>query len=395
MTKVAPSLRALAATRKIDTRVIGPVTRHLLSKDLTEGRRQDCIHPSEASRSDWCPRRDYYRISVARGELDIPVKAQVGSSLWLEKIFDDGHESGRKWQAWVRSMGRLRGEWLCIPCGGTFMATSPTVCPDCGANRPYDIVYMEVPCSNEEFLLDGRADGDVDEDDSGIPLEEQVLFENKYLGTGSLRIEVPGRVKKYEFEHEGRHYVDWDKLWFELRRPFPSHFKQLLLYMMCAGRKAGVVIYEPKFMSGQPREFAIRFSVKYIEDILEGCSEVVYGLSRGYPPERPPWAERGNSVCKGCPFYDGCWPKQRGRGGSSPQSQRPDSAPNKTGRNRATKKAVVPVASGTNKSDRPNRRPVDDTVHEVRPVHRLPRGEAGSSGDRRARGRGGLRSLQG
>src|ERR1700679_3636194 len=82
------------------------------------------IHPSEASKTDWCPRSTYYRISGAPAE---PIPAPLA----LQMVWEIGSDSGLKWQNWFWEMGILRGHFFCRWCGLYFEGTSPKECPRC------------------------------------------------------------------------------------------------------------------------------------------------------------------------------------------------------------------------------------------------------------------------
>ena len=285
--------KAIGAGYRDRDKLVSGVTRHLL-KQRDSDRRDDCIHPSEIAKEQWCPRQTYYRISGAAAAV-VPV------SLAMQAVFETGHEAHAKWQTWFREMGTLRGRWRCRYCGLRWDAISPIACPRCEVGADL-IAYAEVPVENAEYLLAGQADGDVSAANGWR------LIEAKTIGIGTLRFEAPKLIENATVEtSDGHKVVDWDRLWSNIRRPFPSHIRQGMVYCFCAERDEIVYIYEPKFVTSHPKEFEIKFRRELIEDLLEGCLKVKNALERQRPPRRPEWAEKTCYACKQCPFKKVCW----------------------------------------------------------------------------------------
>ena len=110
------------------------------------------IYPSEMAKGDaWCGRATYYRLMGAPRE-DLPL------SLAMELVFEEGNYAHNKWQNWLWWMGVLWGTWQCRWCGLVWEDTSPYECPRCEVGMDL-IKYREVPFSNDEYMIVGRADG--------------------------------------------------------------------------------------------------------------------------------------------------------------------------------------------------------------------------------------------
>lgn len=280
------------------------VARHLLLAKEVSDRRSDVIHPSEASHKGWCPRAVYYRITGAEEE---KIKT---NSLAIEMVFERGHDSHHKWQMWFWEMGVLKGMFICRVCNLHWWDQSPYECPRCESGL---LVYGEVPVSAPEYLLAGQADGDVVKADG-----TSTLVEVKTIGTGTLRFEAPNLLKRYTYNHidtEGkpRTSVEWYRLWSGIRRPFPAHLRQGMIYCFCYGRDEIVFIYDPKFVTAYPKEFEVKFNKEIIDDVLDDCLTVKNAVERGKPPRRPMWATEGCTACKACLFEGTCYGNARPR----------------------------------------------------------------------------------
>lgn len=289
--------KVLGSTFRDPDKLISGVARHLMREEETD-RRSDCIHPSEASHEGWCPRSTYYRIAGAQAE---PIPRKMTFEIQLET----GSDAHKKWQGWFREMGILKGMWMCTWCRLLWEDTSPRSCPRCEHGEDL-IVYAEVPVHNDHYLLAGNADGDV------IWPGGNRLIEVKTIGTGTVRIEAPKMMEQFTFTHvdiDGKSHtvVDWYALWQAIRRPFPSHIRQGMIYDFCAGREWMTFIYDPKFVTAYPKEFDIKFRLDIIEPILEECLRVKNALEAQRPPKRPHWAQITHAKCKECPYRRVCW----------------------------------------------------------------------------------------
>jgi hypothetical protein len=282
--------------------ILPALSRHVMQSldaaepDLT----QDYMHPSEMSKSEWCPRHDFYRILGTPSEKS----SQRNPSFRMENIFAEGHAIHGKYQTWLWEMGVLFGDWKCRTCKHRWGALSPTVCQFC---QSPDIKFIEVPLRHTQFKVEGHADGAVHAE------WYRGLIEIKSIGIRSLAFEAPRLYHLYE---QG---MSADEIWFGIKRPFATHLRQGQLYLWMAqpAYDSIVFIYESKFHQ-QTKEFLVTYNKKLIEPIIEDAREVSNGLKSGVAPNRPPWAEAPDStVCKSCPFRRTCW-NMGARNGSQP-----------------------------------------------------------------------------
>ena len=197
--------------------------------------------------------------------------------LRLQSIFDEGHAIHHKWQAWIREMGSLYGEWQCQSCGYRWMTVSPDACPQpkCGSDL---ITYAEVPLIDDELMIAGKADGWV----TGIG--NDFMLEVKSIGPGTIRMEAPGLMKD----------TDLAGAWRNIRRPFPTHVRQGLLYLELARRmeKAGLIakapgeivfLYELK-MDQAYKEFTLKADPDVVKDMLDLAYDVAAAVRKGKAP---------------------------------------------------------------------------------------------------------------
>lgn len=259
------------------------------SRDLS--RRQNIIHPSEMSHSDWCPKATYLRIKRIRdgGEF---VKEPFGfQSL---NIFQHGHEMHRKWQTWLWEMGELWGLWKCHTgtCDWEWAAVSPEHCPNCLAPR-HALTYEEIPLSAEDdLLIQGSADG-------GVP-RLRALLEFKTVGVGTLRVEAPDVLRAHTHKAvNGASLIDYEGLWRSITRPFPAHQKQGQIYLYLCNRMGlefdrVIYIYESKFNQGT-KEFVVKYRPSLIASVLHSAEEIHRALDDGWPPPQCP-----KGGCKHC-----------------------------------------------------------------------------------------------
>ena len=96
---MATELQKYLDTKKVPTRLIGEVERHLLKKPR-EDRSTTVLHPSEIIKPDWCHRYSYYLLTGGEPKTEKP-------SLRLQNIFDEGHAIHAKWQKRFQDMGVL------------------------------------------------------------------------------------------------------------------------------------------------------------------------------------------------------------------------------------------------------------------------------------------------
>lgn len=257
---------------KTDTRVIGPISKHLLARPPDTSRRQDVLHPSELVKKDFCPRAAYYRLM---GEVPTPER----HSMRLQSIFDEGHAVHARWQGWLAEMGVLYGLWSTLE--GTQWAVSADIDPKIDR-------YLEVPLVDEDLRIQGHSDGWV----KGIG--DDYLIEIKSIGPGTIRVEQPGLFRS----------GDLFEAWKNVRSPFPTHLRQGQLYLALANRMAErgeiesapqeiVFIYELK-ADQSCKEFVVSYSPSVSKDALDDAYDVVRAVDKQTPPDCP------NEKCSAC-----------------------------------------------------------------------------------------------
>jgi rubrerythrin len=247
------------------------------------------FHSSEMAKDDWCPRSTWYKI------MDTEESDPQSMNLKRMNIFAEGHNIHDKWQRWMWKAGGLWGNWACKSCDYRWEDKSPQWCPVCSSD---DVVYKEVPLSNEEYSIIGHADG-VWEDDKG-----RAVVEIKSVGLGTIRWDAP---KLYEGYDTGD--LSLDDLWKRIKRPLTTHRRQVNLYMMCLGIEDAIVLYEWK-PSQEVKEFHLKYTPELIEPILKGITEVKGYLEDGVVPPKPVVAtHKSCSMCKFCSYKSHCWSK--------------------------------------------------------------------------------------
>lgn len=340
-------------------KLVSQVTRHLQTAPDDDDRNPFCIHPSEMAKGDkWCERATYYRINGTPAD-------PSPNSLAMEMVFETGHDAHHKWQSWLWDMGILWGMWECLWCGLYWWDKSPTMCLRCEVGKDL-LKYREVPVSNDQYLIAGQADGLIKK-----PIEV------KSIGPGTVRVEAPALLAKYSYTHidsEGAPHTgtDWQALWRGIRRPFPSHLKQGMIYCFCAGWSHIDFLYDPKFLTAWPKEFEIKFSKDIIQDVLDKCLLVKDALERQRPPKRPHWATKTCASCKACPYRTECYDSRHHQANRREKDG---------GQNGAAKEEAAPAetpsrfrfASTPFESDRPARRGRHAAPHQDDPVSGSPR----------------------
>lgn len=292
------ALKRLKTTYKANQGLLLPAVQRHVMRSAANGdydevdRRSDILHPSDMSKSDWCPRADYYRITLGVSQ------SAANPSFSMENVFDEGHRIHRKWQGWLWSMGILSGMFQCKVCSFSWWATSPSECDSCGNER---LRYREVPLVNEELMIAGHSDGLVEDGGDWLELDEPVLIEVKSLSLGTLRFEAPMLYQRYL---DG---LGLDELWRDVKRPFASHLKQGTLYCYLAGLSKIVFIYECKW-NQQAKEFIVIPNFDHIKDALAAAKDVSDGVRHGIEPYRPYWATGADGpVCASCAYRATCW----------------------------------------------------------------------------------------
>lgn len=234
-------------------RLVPAVEKLLMKRQLESTRDTLHLHPSEICKRDWCPRSSWYTIKGYEKESE---------SFTFQKlnIFAEGHAIHHKWQTWLLEAGILE--------------------------------QAEVPIKNEEYLLLGHADGIIN-DKKG-----KAVLEIKSVGIGTIRME------DYELFKNAK---TPDEAWKNIRQPFPSHLRQVMLYMYCMNIHDAVFIYEWK-ANQDVKEFSVKYQPELVEPLLASCKSVVRALESGIPPMRPSWIpDSSHKACKSCPYQKVCW----------------------------------------------------------------------------------------
>lgn len=309
--------------------LLGDIERFLLAEHAAgdEYTNDKYIHVSELTHKDFCPRATYLRIRRAREGKAPPIKEDF--AFQRESIFEEGHEYHRKWQNRINRMERLWGTWECVACGYRWKAVSPQECanpdvfneaggPDddmettpCGAPRDA-LRYCEVIFKHKEMNLTGHADGLVIgldfETDEGYGVGEDVLIEIKSIGDGTVRIDQPQLLYAYTYkvtDDRGKQHdvVDHRSLWQDIKRPFPSHLKQGLLYLWLWSILHPdwpvtkiTFIYEYKPTSAV-KSFDVLRNDDMIRELIEHIEDINYGLEHGKTPR---CVEGRRTLCKHC-----------------------------------------------------------------------------------------------
>lgn len=288
VTKPSGTLKAYLDTKKTESRLIGPIERHMLVRELDTSRRQDVIHPSDLIKSDFCMRAQYFKM-LNPVEPDRP-------TLRLQSIFDTGHGAHAKWQGYIHDMGHLYGLWVCMACGHDFWATSPKECRQCLSEK--FLKYREVPLIDASLSIAGHSDGWV------VELGDPFLIEIKTIGTGTIRMEAPSILAA----NDG----DLSKSWRDIRRPFPTHLRQGQLYLELVRRmketgyfdgleipREIVYLYELKADQGY-KEFVVKADPEVISD----CLDMAFDITRALDTNTPPSCNVSESgSCKYCSAY--------------------------------------------------------------------------------------------
>lgn len=239
-------------TKKVETRLLGPIERHILERAPDTSRRQDVLHPSELIKDDFCVRAACYRLMGYAPKAERP-------NLRLQSIFDEGHAIHAKWQGYLAEMGVLYGMWDTLE-GRTWGLS---------ADMYGDAKYREVPLTDDALRIAGHSDGWVK------GLGDDFLIEIKSIGPGTIRMENPALFR------EGDLFAAWK----EIRRPFPTHVRQGQLYLALANRMAErgelesapqeiVFIYELK-ADQSAKEFVVAYDSVLAKDALDDAYDIV------------------------------------------------------------------------------------------------------------------------
>jgi hypothetical protein len=274
---VKNDLQKYLDTKKADTRLIGPIERHLLKK-FPEDRSTTVLHPSEMIKADFCHRYSYYLLTGG-------VKKQANPNLRLQNIFDEGHFIHAKWQNRIYEMGNMWGDFKCQNCGGITAGLSPQICEHC---KCATLIYDEVALIDNNLRIAGHTDGWVK------GLGDDFLIEIKSIGEGTLRFEAPDLLR--DADH------DLKKAWRNIRRPFRGHLLQGQMYLELARRMYGedapkevVFLYELK-MDQDYKEFTVKADYDMVERIFYKAQQINDAVDAGVMPK----CNIDSSGCKQC-----------------------------------------------------------------------------------------------
>lgn len=302
--KATGMLGRFAETKKAKQLLLPTVQQHLLGLPQGEDRSHHLLHVSELAKSDFCARAAYLRIKSVRAGRPF---TEETPHFTLDNIYAEGDRIHEKWQTWFWNMGVLWGMYYCTACGIQFWTTSPKVCDACGAHRGA-LRFGEVAMEDEKNLITGHADGE-------IRNGSNYLLEVKSIGVGTVRVEAPKMLMEYTRKYKdesgtNKSYVDHDALWRDLRRPFPAHLRQGVIYLYLRGLMTElydwpsvskiVFIYEYK-PTQAVKEFSIGPDEEWIAEVLESCKDVVYALDND---EAPTCKNGRREHCKKCKSFD-------------------------------------------------------------------------------------------
>lgn len=274
---VKNDLQKYLDTKKADTRLLGPIERHLLKKAPGD-RSTTVLHPSEMIKSDFCHRYAYYLLTGGKKKQDNP-------NLRLQNIFDEGHFIHAKWQNRIYEMGNMWGDFKCQSCNKVTSGLSPAVCEHC--NCP-TLIYDEVALVDKSLRIAGHTDGWVK------GLGDDFLIEIKSIGEGTLRFEAPDLLR--DADH------DLKKAWRNIRRPFRGHLLQGQMYLELARRMYGedapkeiVFLYELK-MDQDYKEFTVKADYDVVDRIFYKAQQINDAVDAGVMPK----CNIDPSGCKQC-----------------------------------------------------------------------------------------------
>lgn len=274
--KPSGALKKFIDVGKKQTRVIGSVERHLLSKPKDRSRRTDVLHPSEMVSGDWCHRASYFQL------LGKEPNSTRSISMRLMSVFEEGHMIHAKWQKWFQEMGTLYGKWYCSECEEFFWGGS-----DC---HDGPLEYREVPLFYEPLRMSGHSDGWLKN------LGTDLMLEIKSIGIGTIRWEAPELL----IEHNN----NFDAVWKNLNAPFQKHIMQVQIYMKLAELLWGpdvpqeaVLIYEAK-PNQEIKEFVVPKSDFGITELFDAAKMICDAIKIEVPPICNIHAD-GCAKCKG------------------------------------------------------------------------------------------------
>ena len=198
---------------KYDSRVLGRMERHVLTRPRDESRRTDVFHPSQMAKDSWCHRATYFELLGHK-----PLEAKGRNGLSTQRVFDTGHAIHAAWQSLFAESGNLYGVWGCWHKDCKERQWGMPY-PECSRGHGPLTIYKEVPLAIDDLKFGGHADGWL------IGFGDPVLLEIKSVGEGTFRWEAPELM----YTDDGN--VDWMDAWDKLSMPFTSHIMQAQIYL--------------------------------------------------------------------------------------------------------------------------------------------------------------------
>jgi len=262
-------LKNYLETKKRETRLMGSIERHILSKPFEE-RNQNVLHPSDIIKPEWCALAAYHAL---KGNY---IETRERPTLRLQSIFDTGHAAHAKWQRYLEEMGVLYGRWWCQTDSRHEwgLSNDPKI-----IHGPSIFEYNEVPLHSDKHRISGHSDGWV----KGIG--DDFLIEIKTIGSGTIRMEAPGLFAGSQ---------DVESAWKNIRQPFASHIRQGQVYLHLAHLMVEtgefesapdeiVFIYELK-ANQDYKEFSVAYNPEHSAQYFDAALDVVWAVDNDRPP---------------------------------------------------------------------------------------------------------------
>ena len=267
---------------------------HMIAKAMDNPRRYDIFHPSAWGQ---CPRKVAYQWYNEKEPFWKKSKEDI--DFRLERIFDNGHGTHARWQAYLDGAGVLRGYWRCPNplCGAVHgtserigiynpLKTTPGWKCHCGNGKKliYDEVLVKSP---PEYNFEGHCDAVVDLRGTPYFAEKRV---NLFI--------VDLKTMK-------------DEMYADLEKSKSEHVVQVHIYMWLLDIPGAVVVYENKD-NQELKEMFVPRDEALIEDIKKQAVWLRGLLHRNQLPKRPSSFSRSAFPCRLCEFQRICWDSSTG-----------------------------------------------------------------------------------
>lgn len=283
--KLTGKLKRFIDVGKVETRVIGPTERWVLSSPSNNSKLKldGYLHPSKIIKSMWCHRTSYFELL---GHAD--GSEYNSKSIKQYMVFQQGHHIHSKWQTIFKNMDKIYGLWKCSHCGLKEWGMHSEVSNLCIG--PWE--YKEVPIVHEPLKLKGHADGIL----KGF--KDPLLLEIKSIGPGTIKWEHPDLLN--------RAGNSFENAWKLLDGPFASHILQAQLYLKMlelSGKETpqeAIFIYESK-LDGDVKEFVMPKDDFGVDEVIQNVKNIINAIETGVPPM---CNLRGEERCGQCKEYD-------------------------------------------------------------------------------------------